>query len=135
MQFFIYVYIYTVPAKRKGTIVTCYKHGAVQEGEKSHHNIVTKNVFALVTPQQVQNTILQEIFTAIYVMPTVSEFDCAKIVMLRELGQSYGKIAAEMNCSKPTAQRTFQRYTETGETADKPKSGRPKLLSPCENKN
>ena len=67
-------------------------------------------------------------------MPTVSEFDHAKIVTLRELGWSYGKIAAEMNCSKSTAQRTFQRYTETGKTADKPKSGRPKLLSPRENR-
>ena len=67
-------------------------------------------------------------------MPRLSEFDRAKVVTLRQLGWGYGKIAEELQCSKSTAQRTCQRYLETGTTADKAKSGRPKLLSPRESR-
>ena len=66
-------------------------------------------------------------------MPSVTELDRGRIVTLRELGWSYGKIAAEVHCSKSTAKRTFERFTKTGKIAYKAKSGRPiKLLSPRE---
>ena len=67
-------------------------------------------------------------------MPRLDEFDRAKVVILRQLGWSYGKIAEELQCSKSTARHTCQQYLETRKTADKAKSGRPKLLSPRESR-
>ena len=36
-------------------------------------------------------------------MPRLNEFDHAKVVILRQLGWSYRKIAEELQCSKRTS--------------------------------
>ena len=63
-------------------------------------------------------------------MPTVSEFDRYRILPLRTLEQSSEKSATEVKCPKSTAQRIFERYSTTGQTANEAKSGKLRLLSP-----
>lgn len=51
------------------------------------------------------------------------------IVQLREDGKSYGEIAKTVKKNRATVQSIIKKYRETGNISNKPRSGRPKVLS------
>ena len=46
-----------------------------------------------------------------------------------QLGVSYAHVARILNCTKLTITRLIQRYMMTGRTADRPRSGRPRVTT------
>ena len=51
-----------------------------------------------------------------------------------QLGESYAHVARILNCTKLTITRLIQRYGVTGRTADRPRSGRPRVTTANENR-
>ena len=44
-------------------------------------------------------------------------------------------VARARNCNVCTVRRLRQRYRETGQTADRPRSGRPRVTTPAQDRN
>ena len=51
-----------------------------------------------------------------------------------QLGATHDHVARIMNCSKKTIGRLLSRYRQTGRTADLPRSGRPRVTTPNEDR-
>ena len=62
-------------------------------------------------------------------MPKISINVRNRIIVLHEEGYSQVYIAKRVNCSRVSVQKIEKIYNETGDVADKKKSGRPKKLS------
>ncbi len=45
---------------------------------------------------------------------------------LIKAGYTYSRIAIELGCDRTTVSRTHDRYLETGDVKDRPRTGRPK---------
>ena len=59
-------------------------------------------------------------------MPRVSAHLCEHALGMLQGGMRTVDVARAINCNVRTVRRLRQRYKETGQTADRPRSGRPR---------
>ena len=64
----------------------------------------------------------------------VSHDQRIKMIVLREEGYSLQEIATKLKCNRSTVSRTIARQKETGTVDDRRRSGRPKILTPREDR-
>ncbi|XP_071085121.1 uncharacterized protein [Haliotis cracherodii] len=57
-----------------------------------------------------------------------------RAIGMLEMGATHDHVARIMGCAKRTIGRLVTRYRQTGRTADRPRSGRPKVTAPQENR-
>jgi transposase len=59
-------------------------------------------------------------------MPRLTEAQRLQVLQLRHTGSSMQEIARLIGCSPQTVSNTLRRHQQTGEVADRPRSGRPR---------
>jgi transposase len=66
--------------------------------------------------------------------PNISPADRQRIIAKRECGMTVRELAAEFGRSEGAIKYTIQTYAKTGTTQERPRSGRPPILSLHQNK-
>ena len=67
-------------------------------------------------------------------MPRVPAHLCERALGMLQGGMKTADVAGAINCSVSTVRRLRQRYRETGRTADHPRSGRPCVTTPAQDR-
>uniref|UniRef100_A0A8C7QT92 Anaphylatoxin-like domain-containing protein n=1 Tax=Oncorhynchus mykiss TaxID=8022 RepID=A0A8C7QT92_ONCMY len=67
-------------------------------------------------------------------MPRVSAHLCERALGMLQGGMRTADVARAINCNVCTVRRLRQYYRETGRTADRPRSGRPHVATPAQNR-
>lgn len=62
-------------------------------------------------------------------MPRLCEADRAALLQLHREGQSARSIARHLHCCDRTVRETIRRHQQTGRLRDRPRSGRPSVIS------
>ena len=57
-----------------------------------------------------------------------------RAIGMLQMGGSQRHIARTFNCTTTTINKLFQRLRQTGSTKDRPRSGRPRVTTPCEDR-
>ena len=65
-------------------------------------------------------------------MPRLNQVDRARAIGLLDAGASVRNVARAFNVNKSTVSRLIHRHQTTGSVNDRPRSGRPKCLTPAE---
>ena len=68
------------------------------------------------------------------VMPRLSQVERERAVRMAQQGATNAAIARTFGCTKATVGRLMQRLRRTGSTADRPRSGRPRITTPAEDR-
>ena len=67
-------------------------------------------------------------------MPRLSQEQRDQVIGMSTMGASQRQIARTFNCSQTTIRRLLIRYQQTGQTRDRPRSGRPRVTTPAEDR-
>ncbi|XP_071208047.1 uncharacterized protein, partial [Salvelinus alpinus] len=67
-------------------------------------------------------------------MPRVPAHLCERALGMLQGGMRTADVARAINCNVRTVRRLRQRYRETGRTADHPRSGRPRVTTPAQDR-
>ena len=67
-------------------------------------------------------------------MPRVGAYLRESAFGMLQGGMRTADVAREINCNVRTERRLRQRYNETGRTADRPRSGRPGVTTPAQDR-
>ena len=62
-------------------------------------------------------------------MPRLSKIERERAFGMLQVGESTNAVARHFQCSVRTIQRLRQRVNETGQTSDRPRSGRPRVTT------
>ena len=67
-------------------------------------------------------------------MPRLCREQRERAIGMSQMGATHAHIARTMNCTRITITRLMQRYRQTGVTTDRPRSGRPHVTTPNEDR-
>lgn len=67
-------------------------------------------------------------------MPRLSTVQRERAIGMAQQGARIAAIAATFNCSRFTVYKLMERFRQTGTTADRPRSGRPRVTTPIEDR-
>ena len=67
-------------------------------------------------------------------MPSVPAHLCERALGMLQGGMRTADVARAMNCNVHTVRRLRQRYRETGRTANRPRSDRPRVTTPAQDR-
>ena len=67
-------------------------------------------------------------------MPRVPAHLCERALGMLQGGMRTADVARAINCHVRTVRRLRQNYRETGRTADRPCSGRPRVTTPAQDR-
>ena len=67
-------------------------------------------------------------------MPWVPAHLCERALGMLQGGMRTADVAGAINCNVRTVRRLRQHYRETGRTADRPRSGRPRVTTPAQDR-
>lgn len=67
-------------------------------------------------------------------MPRLTAAQRERAVGMSQMGASNSHIARTLGCTRQTVIRLFRRVNQTGQTSDRPRSGRPRVTTPAEDR-
>ena len=67
-------------------------------------------------------------------MPRLTAEQRERAIGMEQMGAIHAQIARNLHCTRATIVRLFQRFGQTGSTQDRPRSGRPRVTTPQEDR-
>ena len=67
-------------------------------------------------------------------MPRLTPLQRERAIGMAQMGANHTHIARTLGCSRVTVNNLFQRFRQTGQTSDRPRTGRPRVTTPREDR-